>query len=423
MPAPLTKRAEDVLPLELSVLPHDGRNWQRVSVSLGRIAHAELLRAAPSEPGANGEPAAAAARALVLLNPPAEAPPASSELPTRDGLTLRGKVGALDLDAWRAASGSGPEGGQSKIDLEVGVLDLFGKRLRQVEVRAGSDVGGWSADVSAAELEGNFEVGGRELGRAEIGARPVPGAWEIDKLVVLNPHGELRGKGTRKLAQGVARTSLAFDLKVTDVGKYLARIGYPNMVDGARARLDGSLAWQGEPQRIDYPSLEGELKLRVDDGQFLEMEPGLGKLVGLISLQQLPKRITLDFRDVFSDGFKFDRISSSIATRRGVMSTDDFEMRGPAAEVDMRGRTDLAAETQDLHVKIVPSVSDTASAAVAILNPLFGAAALLAQRALQNPLGQMLAYEYSITGSWADPQIKKLGVQPQPGGGEFTEKP
>ncbi|MDX1377133.1 MAG: AsmA-like C-terminal region-containing protein, partial [Burkholderiales bacterium] len=364
-----------------------------------------------------------------------------------------------------------PAGGQSKIDLQVGVLDLFGKRLRQVEVRAGSDAGGWSADVVAAELEGNlayrsegdgllvarlkrfrvpedapgaagtaargevrralpavdliaerFEVAGRELGRAEIGARTVKGAWEIDKLVVLNPHGELRGKGTRKLDEGNARTSLAFSLRVSDVGRYLARVGYPDMVDGGRARVDGSLAWQGEPQRIDYPTLEGDLKLSVEDGQFLEMDPGLGKLVGLISLQALPKRITLDFRDVFSAGFKFDRISSSIETRRGVMSTQDFEMRGPTAEVDMRGRTDLAAETQDLHVKIVPSVSDTASAAMAIVNPAVGAAALLAQRALKNPLGQMLAFEYAITGSWSDPQVKKLGVQPSDGGA-FTEKP
>ncbi len=477
LPAPLAKRAEEAAPLDLRVLPHEGVNWRRVSASLGGIARAEVLRAPAADEDAKADaaqptPADAPrdARARVQLSPPADAAPLA--LPTREGLTLSGTLGALDLDAWRAASGGAPGGGQSKIDLEVGVLDLFGKRLRQVEVRAGSDVGGWSADVVASELEGNlayrsegdgllvarlkrfripedapgvgaemargevrralptvdliaerFEVSGRDLGRAEIGARPVPGAWEIDKLVVLNPHGELNGKGTRKFVESGVRTSLAFSLRVSDVGKFLTRVGYPHMVDGGRARVDGSLAWRGEPQRIDYPSLEGDLKLSVEDGQFLEMEPGLGKLVGLISLQALPKRITLDFRDVFSDGFKFDRISSSIATRRGVMSTEDFEMRGPSAEIGMRGRTDLAAETQALRVKIVPSVSDTASAAVAILNPAIGAAALLAQRALKNPLGQMLAFEYEITGSWSDPQVKKLGVQPQPGGGAFVEKP
>jgi len=221
----------------------------------------------------------------------------------------------------------------------------------------------------------------------------------------------------------VPRTSLAFQLKVTDVGKFLARVGYPDMVAGGRAQLDGELAWNGEPQRIDYPSLAGDFKLHVDDGQFLEIDPGLGKLVGLISLQELPKRIQLDYRDVFSAGFKFDRILASIKTQHGVMSTDDFAMSGPSAEVDMRGTTDLAAETQNLHVKIVPSVSDTASAVAALLNPIAGGVALLAQHALQNPLGQMLSYEYAITGTWSDPQIKKAAPEVKPGGGAHVEAP
>jgi uncharacterized protein (TIGR02099 family) len=492
LPAPATKRPDDALPLSLSLQSYQGTNWRHASISLGTLARAELLRAAPQEDASeprtkNGggndkaeknDATAAATRdaprgasALVVLNP---APDAQLELPAREGLTLRGKLDALDLDAWRALPGSGEASGVAKIDLDVGTLDLFSRRLHRVDVRAGTDAGGWSAEVSAAELEGNlayrsegagllvarlkrfripenspgrdplaaadagerravlpavdllaerFELWGRELGRAEIGARPVPGAWEIDKLIVLNPHGELRGKGTRMLKDGVPRTSLAFQLNVTDVGKFLARVGYPDMVAGGHARLDGELAWNGEPQRIDYPSLAGDFKLHVDDGQFLEIDPGLGKLVGLISLQELPKRIQLDYRDVFSAGFKFDRIEGSIKTQHGVMSTDDFSMHGPSAEVDMRGTTDLAAETQNLHVKIVPSVSDTASAVAALLNPIAGGVALLAQHALQNPLGQMLSYEYAITGTWSDPQIKKVAPEVKPGGGAHVEAP
>jgi len=268
-----------------------------------------------------------------------------------------------------------------------------------------------------------FTLLGRELGRAEIAARPQGKQWNIDKLIVLNPDAELRGTGSRSYAEGVSRMALTLELKVTDVGKFLARVGYPKMVQGARAQLDAALSWNGEPQAVDWPSLDGRLRLKASDGQFLEIEPGLGKLVGLMSMQMLPRRITLDFRDVFSDGFKFDQISSTLDVTRGVMSTRDFQMSGPAAELEMRGQTDLAAETQDLKVKIVPSLGDTASAAVALLNPAIGAAALLAQRALKNPLGQILAYEYAISGSWSDPQVKKLGAQPQPGGGAYVESP
>src|SRR5262249_30975417 len=155
--------------------------------------------------------------------------------------------------------------------------------------------------------------------------------------------------------------------------------------------LLGSLAWRGEPSDIDYPTLGGELKLEATDGQFLEVDPGLGKLLGLMSLQQLPRRIGLDFSDVFSKGFKFERIDSEARIDRGVMGLKEFPRSGSAADVERRGEVDPARETQNLQVRIIPGVGDTAGTALVLVNPAVGAAALIAQRVLKNPLGQILA--------------------------------
>jgi uncharacterized protein YhdP len=154
--------------------------------------------------------------------------------------------------------------------------------------------------------------------------------------------------------------------------------------------------------------------MQAEDGQFLEIEPGLGKLVSLMSLQALPKRITLDFRDVFSKGFQFDRIASSGHVERGVMTLKDFNMRGSAAQVDMTGQVDLAKETQALKVRVVPSLGDTASTVIGLVNPLLAIPAALAQKILKDPLGHIFAFDYGITGSWADPKVAKLGVEARP---------
>src|SRR5436189_3714486 len=113
------------------------------------------------------------------------------------------------------------------------------------------------------------------------------------------------------------------------------------MVLGGRAHLEGALAWQGELLTPDYPSLSGELKMIAEEGEFLEIDPGLGKLVSLMNLQALPRRIALDFRDVFSKGFRFDRIDAAARLERGLMDAKEFRMRGPAAEVAMSGAIDL----------------------------------------------------------------------------------
>jgi uncharacterized protein YhdP len=129
-----------------------------------------------------------------------------------------------------------------------------------------------------------------------------------------------------------------------------------------------------------------------------------------MSLQALPKRITLDFRDVFSKGFQFDQIRAAARVQRGVMSIGEFQMRGSSAEVRMSGEVDLARETQDLKVRVIPSLGDSASAAVAIVNPIAGVAAAIAQRVLKDPLGRIFAYDYAVTGSWTDPKVAKLSA-------------
>ena len=199
-------------------------------------------------------------------------------------------------------------------------------------------------------------------------------------------------------------------LDVSDVGKYLERMGSPGTVARGTAKIEGKLAWAGSPQGLDYPSLTGNLKLQVEKGQFLKVEPGIAKLIGILSLQALPKRIALDFRDVFSDGFAFDSIQSTISINRGIASTQDFAMQGSAAAVTIKGDADLARETQNLQVRVIPALGDSVSTVAGLLlaNPITGIGAMLAQRLFNNPLGQIFAYDYAVTGNWSDPKVEKL---------------
>ena len=466
LPEPLAKLPGVAMPLRVEIVPGEGR--ERVTLTLGpqtgRLVAAEFLRAAA--PGG----ALQTQRALVMLNPEPGEPP---RIPERRGFTVRGALSALDLDRWlpllKENSGEGAGTGAA-FDLKVGVLDALGRRMRDVTMRGLTEGEGWSAAMSTAEFAGdlvyraeaggrlvarfkqftlpetspgakagegarelpavdlvaeNFTHRGRRMGRVEILARHEGRDWRIEKLAMANPDSTLAGKGLWRtgpalrtsLADAAAsRTALEFRLDVTDVGAFLARMGYPDHVKGGRGRVQGSLEWAGDPVSLDYATLGGKLEMQVDDGQFLEIEPGIGKLVSLMSLQMLPRRITMDFRDVFSKGFQFDRISSSLAIERGVMTTKDFRMRGPAAEVSMDGLVDLNLEAQNLHVRVIPRVDGVASTVVGLINPVAGVATMLAQKLLKDPLGKFAAYEYNITGTWTDPKVEKseppVGAQP-----------
>ena len=375
------------------------------------------------------------------------------------GVVISGNTAALDLDRWTnlLSGAAGAPLPLSSLNLKVGALDVYGKRINDVTLRAGFAGGDWVANIDARELEGdvrwraqgkgrvsarlahftfpeptpgkladdappkelpgldivadNLVVHDKKLGKLELAAVNEGRDWRIEKLTLTTPDSKLAADG---LWQGVAaqqRTSLNFKHEISDVGKYLERIGYAGSMQRGSAKLLGKLTWAGNPQSIDYPSLTGDMSLIAEKGQFLKIEPGIGKLLGLLSLQALPRRITLDFRDVFSDGFAFDTITGTAVVTKGVLRTQDFAMRGPSAQVAMSGSIDLAQETQSLRVRVVPSVGDTLSLAglLVLANPVTGVASFLAQRLFKDPLGQVFAFEYAVSGTWADPKVEKVG--------------
>ena len=97
---------------------------------------------------------------------------------------------------------------------------------------------------------------------------------------------------------------------------------------------------------------------------------------------------------------------------RGIMDTRDLQIQGPSAKVLMSGAVDLAAETQNLKVRVQPAVGNTVALGAMIANPVAGAVVWAAQKILQDPLDQAFAFEYAVTGSWADPKVEKIGQPP-----------
>jgi uncharacterized protein (TIGR02099 family) len=257
----------------------------------------------------------------------------------------------------------------------------------------------------------NFQMGARAMGKLELRAVPQDRDWRIEQLRLTHADSILTVDGLWRSRQANPHTHLNVHWAVLDAGKAAERFGFPGTLRRGRSIIAGTLDWNGSPLQIDYPSLSGKIALQAVEGQFAKMEPGLGKLLGIISLQSLPRRLTLDFRDVFSDGYAFDEILSEVNIERGVATTDRFVIAGPAAKVLLSGSVDIARETQNLQAKVSPRVSDGAALATALIGgPIAVVASFVASKIFKDPLDDLLSFRYTITGSWADPQVAKVGA-------------
>lgn len=288
----------------------------------------------------------------------------------------------------------------------------------------------------------DFELKGRKLGRLEIDAvNRGPGAvareggvreWRLNRLALTMPEASFAASGNWAAlgaqaagrGQEQRRTSMKFRLDIADAGQALARFGMKDVVRRGRGQMEGTVSWLGSPMALDYASLTGSFHVNVESGQFLKADPGLAKLLSVLSLQSLPRRLSLDFRDVFSQGFAFDFVRGDVTIAEGIAATNNLQMKGVNAAVLMEGKADLARETQDLKVVVVPEINaGTASLVATAINPAIGLGSFLAQMFLREPLMKAATQEFHVDGTWADPRVTKVerGTTASGAGGPLPE--
>ncbi|MEY2777090.1 MAG: hypothetical protein RLY30_1188 [Pseudomonadota bacterium] len=260
----------------------------------------------------------------------------------------------------------------------------------------------------------DFRRGKTALGRLVIDAAPRPqdNSWEISRVSLENPEAELTGTGRWAAKPGVAgasETTLDLTLKVRKGEGLLARMGYPGLIKETPGSIQGALAWDGSPIDFRLRALRGKLALDFESGRFMKADPGLAKLISVLNLQSLPKRMTLDFRDIFSDGFSFERVRGDLQLNQGLAQTQNLRIVGVQASVFIEGSASLVDETQNIRVLVLPELNaGLASLGYALVNPAIGLGSFLAQFVLRDPLREILAYEYALTGPWDNPVVKEI---------------
>ncbi len=388
-------------------------------------------------------------------------------------LWLAAQNDALRGNSPRAKSPLGQSYLPTRIALQSDTLTADGRTLHQVVAGVTREGGLWRADVDARELSGQvafrqateeqsgqlyarlarlnlpassaaevesllesspaqlpaldividqLALRGKTLGRIEIEAvnselqktRGKPTReWQLNKFNIVLPEGTLRSRGrwlSASEGNPARKTEMRFQLDVQDAGGLLTRLGTPDALRGGRGVLEGDIHWMGSPLAFHYPSMGGQFNVKMGPGQFLKADAGAAKLLGVLSLQALPRRLLLDFRDVFYEGFAFDSATGLVTIDHGTAFSRDLQIQGINAVVKLEGSADIAKETQHLRAVILPLVdTGTASLVAGIaVNPLVGLTAFLAQLYLQNPLSRASAQEFLIDGSWSAPRVTRV---------------
>lgn len=450
LPAPLDKPAFVALPTTVQTsMPMGAGN---IDVAFGKLL---ALRA-------RGDGRQSGVRVMLGSNVVTEAAPAS-------GLIASGRTAVLDAIEWIALANSGRGSGSGnnlplrRIDVSADRLLLLGSafpntrlqvvptgnalavtlagpalagsvlvpdakgapitgKLARLHWRAATNKPGTAnAAVTSAESFDpaaipsqhldidDLRFGDAQLGSAQLRTQQTAAGMRIQQLALRSPKQKIDVQGDWLGRGAAARTQLTADIESQDLGDLLDDLGFKGRVGGGSGKVKFDASWSGSPAAFSLSTMQGSLQIAARNGQLLEVEPGAGRVLGLLSLTQLPRRMMLDFRDFFSKGFAFNRIDGNVRFGAGVARSEDMVMDGPAAQINIRGSTDLRAQRFDQTIEVLPKSGNLLTVVGAVAGgPLGAAIGAAANAVLKKPLGEIGAKTYRVTGPWKDPKVEVI---------------
>jgi uncharacterized protein YhdP len=210
------------------------------------------------------------------------------------------------------------------------------------------------------------------------------------------------------------RTNLKLDMQTDSLGKLLNTLGFDPKLKQAPATISANLSWSGNPRHFNKTDVTGQLDLSIGEGRLLKVNPGLGRILGLLNVSALTRRLTMDFSDTFKKGFSFDKAEGAFNLDRGDAYTNDFMIEGPAGTIEITGRTGLVSQDFDQLVTINPAISTTIPVAGALAGgPAVGVALVVAQKIFGKAVDKVSTSKYTVTGSWDNPRIERLNTYNQ----------
>ncbi len=454
LPAPLGKPA--ATPRRLSVelaLPAEGP--RPLGLRYGDVLGLKLLV----------DPAGTVKRGAVVFG---EARP---ELPSKDALAVRGTTATVDADAWLGwwrERGIQPPAAFPPVDVGLTAAEVrfMGTPLAGAEVQVQQAAPGWVGSLRARDLSGDFvlpsqpdrgparvkldrlalrlsqgeeergsppgppsqidprafpglelqirqlSVNGHPFGTLRLAAERVPDGLQVDELTVDGPAGRLTGTARWSMQPSGPATMAGFTLDTPDFGLVIVGLGFADVIDRAPGHLNGHWTWPGSPADFARERVDGQLDLKLGKGRFLDIDPGVGRLLGVLNIAALQRRLSLDFSDLFGKGLGFDQIKGHFDQQRGNVYTKDLVIRSPSSLIEITGRTGVSARDFDQQVTVTPSLGSAIPiAGVVAGGPVVGGALLIAQQLLGKQVDRIGQVRYSVKGPWGDPKIEVIKIE------------
>ncbi|MEQ1558929.1 MAG: YhdP family protein [Methyloglobulus sp.] len=245
-----------------------------------------------------------------------------------------------------------------------------------------------------------------DLGKLTLETQRTPQGMLIKRL-------ELEGEDAKLISSGEwqrmginSTTTLKGQLKMKRADQFFDKLNITKDLTDTSGKIDFNINWHDKPLQFSLPDLRGTMDVSLDSGRLLSIEPGFGRILGILAVAQWFKRLQLDFSDIYEEGLTFNSITGHFDLLGGKAKTQNLFIDAIPAKITITGDTDLVKQTVDHVIKVVPKSLE----AVPIAGTIMGKIAAVVGKSItgKDQEGFFFGTQYLVKGGWNDTKISAL---------------
>jgi len=386
--------------------------------------------------------------------------------PTAPGLYITGQFAKLDWDNVKnylseSSNSMMPKLNLRGIDVRADLVQVLGQQLTQVDLQLTLAQNNWNINITSSQVSGRLQIpvnfnrkglinvyldkmslnskaspaktmidvaslpaiafvanhvkyDDTRLGKITFKTLPTSNGLNIQYLHIVSPRMDLQSDGDWKQVKNTSITHLHGKIISAKVSDLINSFGFDahNFISD-QGQLTFNLNWQDAPYAPSLAGLNGSASLNLGPGRVVDIgasngaKMDLGRMLSIFSLQTIPRRLSLDFSDVFQKGYSFDSVKGDFNFQKGSAYTNNLHFDGPVARVGIDGRIGLKNKDYDFMLAVTAHVTGSLPVAAAVVGgPIAGIAALAVNTVIGSQVSKAATYYYSVTGTWDNPVWK-----------------
>lgn len=291
-----------------------------------------------------------------------------------------------------------------------------------MKVKTGDNNKNFLANRAVSVTVDELQLGGLTLGQLKIQGAPQTTGWHLNSLVIY------QGVTTLSVG-GVSQNNTTYISLILDTDSFdelLTITDIPPVISDGRISVGGNLSWTGEILDFALPVLHGTLTLNGHGLNYADIS-FTSEVIGLLSKLSPESLFKLGLRDlsqkdedddattpapsgigsIGKPGVSFNEVTGNLVVANGYVYLAPMMLASDNIELDLLGKTNFVQQEHHLYGRVRPGRQIVKAGSAATLglpfDPVSFFSALILGKIFEEPISQLGAYNYTITGAWQDP--------------------